>query len=713
MTSENHRMRPLFDGKQWPTFKFSATIDLRAENAYQIATGEEERPVAAAQRRDWDTRHAKGLRILKDSISNDVCKMLIDRETLPEVWAKLLEVYENNTPRNRFKLIRSCLSFKYDASKSVQENISNLNLLISACNAINDPISDHQKMSILLSTLPKVFESIGDTFETLPVEQQTTDMLTSMLLRKEASKAITDTNSTNESEERVEAVQALYNRTHGNRQNDRRNGNPSFKRRFNGRCNNCHGHGHRASNCNQRPANNNNYNYRNSSNSSRQNNQSFNNSNRNNFNRNNNYSNNDNYNNNGNDYNNSGRAANFDHNFSRDNGQNNNYNRNNNNANFNRNLNNNNDNDKNFRQRGNQSARNAGLVAIHTGADSDEPIASLTYKFECKTDCNSESKALAVCASSVDSEEWIGDSGASRHMTPNKTWFNTYKPLSKGKMTVIVGNGNPLNVDGVGTVEIITDENQVLTLRDVLHVPLLSFNLFSLMRTARSGLEVKMFYKDLTIKEGNDTLLTGVAIDESHYTMNFNVLKSFKANVAIDSKLSITQWHERLGHANYNTIKQMINQNRVNGMKCHDFSIPGECIPCVKNKLTRSSFKQSYSRANEPGELIHFDIMGPYEIRSIGHACYLAAFVDDMSGMLFVYPLKTKDEIKSAILKLIAKVKRTGIQIRRMRSDNALEFRSKELNDIFDQNQIYHEFSAPYCPEQNGRAEDKIAPFKK
>lgn len=225
------------------------------------------------------------------------------------------------------------------------------------------------------------------------------------------------------------------------------------------------------------------------------------------------------------------------------------------------------------------------------------------------------------------------------------------------------------------------------------------------MRTAKNGFKVTMIYDDLTISQNEHVLLTGNAIDDTHYKMNFGVITKYNAHVAVCNDESLDVWHRRLGHANYNTISEMIRNGRANGFNCSTFKRSIECVPCIKGKMTRSSFKNSSSRAAHPGELFHFDIMGPYEVRSLSHSSYLCVFVDDMSGMLFTYPVRNKSDITQVLLKLIAEVNVDGIDIKRMRSDNALEFRSKEMSDIMANNRIHHEFSAPYCPEQNGRAE--------
>lgn len=73
------------------------------------------------------------------------------------------------------------------------------------------------------------------------------------------------------------------------------------------------------------------------------------------------------------------------------------------------------------------------------------------------------------------------DTGASEHMCHDKSLFNQLV-LSDLSRKVKVGNGNLLNVLGVGTVHLWADTGNCLletTLSNVLYVPELKCNLFS------------------------------------------------------------------------------------------------------------------------------------------------------------------------------------------------------------------------------------------
>jgi len=55
--------------------------------------------------------------------------------------------------------------------------------------------------------------------------------------------------------------------------------------------------------------------------------------------------------------------------------------------------------------------------------------------------------------------------------------------------------------------------------------------------------------------------------------------------------------------------------------------------------------KASGNRTIDVLELVHSDICGPMQTTSVGGARYFVTFVDDKSRYMFVYFIKTRDEI--------------------------------------------------------------------
>lgn len=105
---------------------------------------------------------------------------------------------------------------------------------------------------------------------------------------------------------------------------------------------------------------------------------------------------------------------------------------------------------------------------------------------------------------------------------------------------------------------------------------------------------------------------------------------------------SANVWHRRLGHLSDAVLGKMIKRP-VTGLKINSkINNKFNCEPCCEGKQTRNSFGNTGSRAKSLLEIIHTDLCGRFEIKSIDGAQYCLLFVDDYSRMVFVYFLKQK-----------------------------------------------------------------------
>ena len=101
-----------------------------------------------------------------------------------------------------------------------------------------------------------------------------------------------------------------------------------------------------------------------------------------------------------------------------------------------------------------------------------------------------ESTTFLFVASEVKTSpsEWLVDSGASEHMTCDASLFTSYERIVP--RDVVVGNGGEIKAVGKGSVDLMLQvggREHKATLTDVLHVPDLSANLFSVSRATERG----------------------------------------------------------------------------------------------------------------------------------------------------------------------------------------------------------------------------------
>ena len=69
------------------------------------------------------------------------------------------------------------------------------------------------------------------------------------------------------------------------------------------------------------------------------------------------------------------------------------------------------------------------------------------------------------------------------------------------------------------------------------------------------------------------------------------------------------------------------------------------CDYCLFGKQHRLSFCISSTRKPNVLDLVYSDVCDPIDVESLGGNKYLATFIDDASRKVWVYFLKTKDQV--------------------------------------------------------------------
>ncbi|GJV17058.1 retrovirus-related pol polyprotein from transposon TNT 1-94 [Tanacetum coccineum] len=153
----------------------------------------------------------------------------------------------------------------------------------------------------------------------------------------------------------------------------------------------------------------------------------------------------------------------------------------------------------------------------------------------------------------LEPDEWIKDSGCSKHMTGNRKLFSTYKAYNGGN--VIFGSNLRGNIIGKGTIS-----NDSLKIDNVEHVDNLGFNLLSIGKICDNKCRVTFSEHDSKItKDGKGIRKKGL------YVMKLeNKLKDKICLATIDE--NFTFWHRRLGHANMRLIQSLASKELVRNL---------------------------------------------------------------------------------------------------------------------------------------------------
>ena len=310
--------------------------------------------------------------------------------------------------------------------------------------------------------------------------------------------------------------------------------------------------------------------------------------------------------------------------------------------------------------------------------------------------------ALVGSCSTLHSDEWLMDSGCTFHMCPIKEWFVKLEELDGG--VVYMGDDSSCKIFGIGSIRLRNHDGSTRLLTDVRYVPNLRKNLISLGALESKGFT--MTIRDGVLKVTSGALLTmkGVRRNNLYYYQGSTIIGSAAAvsggnNLGETTKL----WHMRLGHPGEKALQTLVKQGLLKGAKTGKLDF---CEHCVLGKKTRVEFGTAIHNTKDILDYVHSDVWGPTTTPSMGGKRYFVTFVDDFSRRVWVYLMKTKDEVLGIFLQWKKMIEtQTGRKIKRIRSDNGTEYTNDLFMKVCRDEGIVRHFTVRNTPQQNGVAE--------
>ncbi|GBL72937.1 hypothetical protein AVEN_128120-1 [Araneus ventricosus] len=197
---------------------------------------------------------------------------------------------------------------------------------------------------------------------------------------------------------------------------------------------------------------------------------------------------------------------------------------------------------------------------------------------------------------------------------------------------------------------IVNGQHSYVYSNETLYVPSLSCNLLSVAKLTDLGFTVQFNglsadivnpVKDIKLKADHVGDLYFLHTKEK----KDNTASTVSTSMDTPSTCDFQKWHARLGHLNKIDMINAIKNCSFEGLKCSNIDISYfDCEICIKGKLTKSPFKNVYSRSNAKLKILHTDLCGPMKVKSMGNARYFITFIDDKTGWTEVRFLKNKSE---------------------------------------------------------------------
>ncbi|RZB99644.1 Callose synthase 7 isoform B [Glycine soja] len=275
-------------------------------------------------------------------------------------------------------------------------------------------------------------------------------------------------------------------------------------------------------------------------------------------------------------------------------------------------------------------------------------------------------------------------------------------PMKKGKPSAVI------------TKEGSTSENEfVLSVADHhqhsenRHVPELKKNLISIGIMDGKGFKCNTENGVMKIQKGSTMVMKGIKRGNLYILQGTTCVEDGLVAFASRSNKSIpdlTQlWHMRLGHMSEKGMMILQKQQLLGNQKLDELKF---CEHHVFGKQHRIKFPKAIHTTKGTLDYIHADCWGPTRVPSLGGGRYFLSIIDDYSRMTWIYITSQKSQAFKCFKEWKTLIeKQTERKVKRLKTDNGLEFCSTEFNKFCRDEGIARQLTVRNTRQQNGVVE--------
>lgn len=320
------------------------------------------------------------------------------------------------------------------------------------------------------------------------------------------------------------------------------------------------------------------------------------------------------------------------------------------------------------------------------------------------------SEPLCFIAGHTVKNAWIMDSGASCHMTSDKSFFTSLTERAGADVVLADGNKTKTAGSGEGVIRGVGGDGKPVDIRitDVLFVPGLDGSLLSIGKMASKGLEVRFTDDGCDIVNGSGSVVA-VGVRFGNLYKLSEVEQAMQSVGVCHSEKCRHLWHRRFGHRDMDAIDKVNREKLGSGVKMTECRREEICETCLEGKLTRKPFPSVVDKKSKNIlDLVHTDLCGPFDNVTPSGNRYLMSLIDDHSRFTVVYLLREKSEAKEKIKDYVSFCTNYfGRKPKIIRSDGGGEYINKDLQHFYAKEGIVAQCTTAYSPQSNGVAERK------
>ncbi|GJS43042.1 putative ribonuclease H-like domain-containing protein [Tanacetum coccineum] len=295
-------------------------------------------------------------------------------------------------------------------------------------------------------------------------------------------------------------------------------------------------------------------------------------------------------------------------------------------------------------------------------------------------------------------------------MTTNKCYLDEYEDYDGGFVSFCDGKRR---ISGKGKIK-----TGSFDFHDVYFCKELKYNMFSVSQICDkknnvlfTNIECLVLSSNFKLLDESQVLLRALRKDNI-YSVDLKSVVPTGGLTCLIAKATVDEsntWHMRLGRINFKTMNKLVKGNLVKGLPSKIFENDHSCVAYQKGKQHKASYKTKLVNSiSKPLHMLHMDLFGPTNVKSLMKKSYCLVVTDDFSRFSWVFFLATKDETSGILKTFITKIEnQLDHKVKVIRSDNRTEFKNSIMNQFCEMKGIKREFSVARTPQQNGVAERK------
>jgi hypothetical protein len=123
---------------------------------------------------------------------------------------------------------------------------------------------------------------------------------------------------------------------------------------------------------------------------------------------------------------------------------------------------------------------------------------------------------------------------------------------------------------------------------------------------------------DSHVLDSSSKRVCGISRIENVFQADFSSARSSLRCLISQSSSEFWKWHRRLGHLSFDLLCRLSGLGLLRGLPLLKFESDLVCAPCHHGKMIAASHSPVNTVMTEhPGQLLHMDIVGPSQVRSM------------------------------------------------------------------------------------------------